>query len=391
MKTLMNKQHGGVSIFIVIFTALLLTVVTTSFVRIMILNQQQASNNDLSQSAYDAAMAGVEDAKRALVAMRACEKKSDCDQVTQFYSHMDDKASCESLKNIGIVEFNNGEVPVGSEAQNQAYTCVKINRLTKDFQPGRAASGGDPLVVPLRGVEPFTKVRVSWFQSGEGKDIATDKIATLMTPTNATTLPSNASWPATQPPLLRTQLIQFNKTKPIDIDSFNDIGTPNSRTLFLMPSTISSVLDFGSDNRRQADATNNLRQVECTTDNLSTQQFACRATIDLVDPKGASATEREAYLALSAIYNSAHIKIELLDKDNNVVNFNGVQPTVDSTGRSADQFRRVQANVELKDGPDSGLYPDAALKVANKLCKNFFVTNDEGDYNTSVDGKECSP
>ena len=58
-----DQQTGVVSIFAVIFSALIMSILTVSFIRLMVVDQKQASDNDLSQSAYDAALAGVEDAK----------------------------------------------------------------------------------------------------------------------------------------------------------------------------------------------------------------------------------------------------------------------------------------------------------------------------------------
>ena len=66
----MNRTHeaGGVSLFVVIFTAILITIITVGFTRFVIGYQQQTQRNDLSARAYNSALAGVEDAKRVLVA-----------------------------------------------------------------------------------------------------------------------------------------------------------------------------------------------------------------------------------------------------------------------------------------------------------------------------------
>ena len=66
----MNRRNesGGVSLFVVIFTAILITIITVGFTRFVIGYQQQTQRNDLSERAYNSALAGVEDAKRVLVA-----------------------------------------------------------------------------------------------------------------------------------------------------------------------------------------------------------------------------------------------------------------------------------------------------------------------------------
>ena len=61
-----SYRRGAVSIFIVVFTALLISIITVGFIRIMMRDQQRATDSDLSNSAMDSARAGVEDAKRAL-------------------------------------------------------------------------------------------------------------------------------------------------------------------------------------------------------------------------------------------------------------------------------------------------------------------------------------
>ena len=62
------SKKGMVSITVVMFTSLLLIVVSVGFIRIMSQEENRASDNNLSQSAYDSAVSGVEDAKRVITA-----------------------------------------------------------------------------------------------------------------------------------------------------------------------------------------------------------------------------------------------------------------------------------------------------------------------------------
>src|SRR5699024_2023308 len=88
-----------------------------SFARLMIREQQRASDNDLSQSAYDAALAGVEDAKRALA----------------VYDGSVDLEQCNGIAEV-LGGDSSDEVQVGDAEMNQAYTCVKVYTETEDYQ-----------------------------------------------------------------------------------------------------------------------------------------------------------------------------------------------------------------------------------------------------------------
>ena len=61
-----STKKGAASLYVVIFATILFGVITLSFIRIILSESNQSSNDDLSQSAYDSALAGVEDAKIAV-------------------------------------------------------------------------------------------------------------------------------------------------------------------------------------------------------------------------------------------------------------------------------------------------------------------------------------
>ncbi len=371
-----NNQYGGVSIFIVIFTALLVTVVVSSFAQLMMRNQQQAQANDLSQSAYDSAIAGVEDAKRALVRLAECDKTGDscANDIRNAFS---DAQGCDALQAAGVVRFDigNQEVMVGDADQNQAYTCVKVQLDTPDYQDDGLAPGV-PVVVPLKSVSDFDTVRLSWFTKADLDKISGESGVEKVTfPTSPLSLVNTDEWPEYAPGLMRTQLIQFPEGS-INLDSFNQKGTPNARTLFLFPQKYSVSVplqgDFNSDVRRQDTTMNKLVGASCNETFTGFNGYACQ--MDLKLP--AIAGKREAYLQLQTYYQQlTSYRVELLQGDT-PVNLNEVQPMVDSTGRASSLFRRVQARVTMRKDAINLQYPDAALSVEGDLCKNFFITND---------------
>lgn len=397
----MRQQRGAVSIFIVIFTALLTTVVTTSFVRVMLGNQQQASDNDLSQSAYDSAMAGVEDAKRALVQLKKCQLNpgaSGC--TTQFISDMGTlaKTDCEALdtSKVGVADFQGTkhEVRVGDEALNQAYTCVLI-KVETDSYDGQLTTDHEAVVIPLvpAGVAPnnIQRVRVSWFTRDD-----IDPLLTNPTVPGQTVLPPYDSWAANRPPMIRAQLIQFDGNTDITLSDFD---TKNAWTRLLYPQvgqrpTSTTPVRFADDTRRTT-GTNSPSYGGCEQ-NFSYGGYACSVELLLPAMTNPATQTREAYLHLAGIYikQGAHYKVEMLGAggptDN--IKFDNVQPEVDSTGRASDLYRRVKARVTVFNTGTPYQYPEAALSTGN-ICKEFFITGDPANYNSNGNGQgtACTP
>lgn len=390
MTTYNSIQRGAVSLFVVIFSALLITVVTVSFIRIMVQNQQQASTTDLSQSAYDSAQAGIEDAKRALIRYQSiCNSGGDC-AVAQ--AEINSETCNEAIGKLQDVVASGGEVKVQTGATNaldQAYTCVKISLDTEDYLGTLTANESNLIPLTVASTDSFNTVQIQWFNS---KDISSDKnlIVDLQSLAMGVPLLSQSSWPSNRPSIMRTQLVQFGSNGFLlsDFDSKNLAGESNANTLFLYPSgttgTASSIIDtmvFGDRDIRRA-PTGVPLPITCSG-NLATGGYACTVKLTLPTPIGGG--NRTAYLRLSSLYNKANYRVSLsnvVDSVVTAVKFNAVQPEIDSTGRANDLFRRVLTRVELTDV--NFPYPESAVGVTNtgtsNFCKDFKVTDSTADY-----------
>ena len=384
------KQQGAVSLFIVIFAALLMTIVTVGFVQLMIKDQQQATISDLSQSAYDSSLAGVEDAKRLLIIDQSCRDGTagptiNCGTVAAALTPTagSDETNCDTLSASGIVGETNGETIIQknaadttSEQLDQAYTCVKITTNTDDYKAQLAVNRSS--VIPLRGVSDFDSVTISWFSKDDLPNPNAPALAYGTAAEDDTLPPVGDKWPFNRPSLMRAQLMQTGGS--FTQGDFN--GGNNSSTLFLFPARAgAATLPFTTDVRRNPG--NEPREVACEA-TLQIEDYACSITLTLPAPNDGNVANRNAYLHLNAIYNDAHYKVEL-KRAGVPVKFDRVQPIVDSTGRANDAFRRVEARVELKS---DFTYPEAAIDIQGDLCKNFTITDNDAGYDNS---STCTP
>lgn len=365
-----DQQTGVVSIFAVIFSALIMSILTVSFIRLMVVDQKQASDNDLSQSAYDAALAGVEDAKRVLRASQLGNSTA-IDAINNHHN------KCDMIQRSGVAGVvGEPEVIVKSSSTtgaqfDQAYTCVKLDRETPDllYKMDKDKSR----VVPLWSKDTFNRIVIEWYK----RDDESNPAQADATPVgHGDSLPAESQWGVNTPPLMRAQLINPGSTIS-SLDQFDATGL----ALFLRPNVVNippvsypGINTIGNFPRATGGGEyNNHQQSVTCSKRFIPGGYSCRAIIKVSDITAVAS--KNTYLRLNMLYKGGSVRISLLNSIGNVVKFDGVQPAVDSTGRAANIFRRVEARLEM--GSDFN-YPDNAVELNNNLCKDFSVS--ESNY-----------
>ena len=221
------RQSGAVSLFAVIFGAMLLTIVTIGFIKLMIMDQRQSSNNDLSQSAYDAALAGVEDAKRVV---RAAQTGN-----IQAAGVLNGPINCNMVAASGVVGgSSSGEtiIKTGTDAGkrfDQAYTCVKITMKSQDFIYKSIEEKSQ--IVPLRATGSFNKISIEWYRRDDESNLNGANAANTEISTSGD-LPTKNNWNANSPQLMRVQLI--NPGSAFNLATLDSTGV----TSFLRPNVL---------------------------------------------------------------------------------------------------------------------------------------------------------
>lgn len=377
-----QKRHfrGAASLFMVVFTALLLSVLVLSFIKIMVKDQDRASRSDLSQSAYDSAMAGVEDAKRAVakyVSSCVMSTSSDCDKMRQAL----DGASCDAINTI-IHNTTPGESIIGTTEDeknlDQAYTCVKIQYQTPDYL-GVFGSLNDAVIIPINGTEDVQHIVVSWFTTDDFSGVENKNLNLINYQASQGQWTKDADWPSNRPPIIIAQYFRFS-----DNLANYDRGGSNFKTVFLVPSSTGlNQGQFSKDGRIGYNPP--ISPVRCAP-NLNAGGYACEYTMELPEEAQASQPDR-TFIRLSKRYSSkATFKVRLKDKHGNFVKFDGVQPAVDSNGRANDLFRRVEARIQPLTGGSGAIpTPLGAVRIEKgDFCKDFSVSD------TKVESWGCS-
>ncbi len=384
---------------------LLITVVTVSFVRLMINDQQQATNNDLSQSAYDSALAGVEDAKRALLwyQQQCSNNPTGCPAYASQVETNQCNTGLQSVNGPTGTEEVQVQQSLGDSVLQQAYTCVKIQLETNDYVGELSANQSQ--LVPLFSNSTFDRVGIEWFSKEDLSSSNTTNTVDLGVAAAGQPLYEQGDWPLNRPPLMRAQLIQFSDN--FTVSSFDTVSgsQSNAASIFLYPTSVANIGEriLTAYDQRKTDPLDdpnpkndpllpNPTPISCKS-SLSAGGYACSTVLVLPDAVNATGPDdRTAFLRLVPFYTPAHFRVTLWNGPVDINNpafapqkFKDVQPVVDSTGRANDLFRRIVSRVDLFD--TSFPYPEATIDVTGNFCKDFAVTNNQ--YVPSASG--CNP
>lgn len=415
MKNTKKFKSGATSIYVVVIATLLFSVITVSFVRIIINEAGKTLSDELSQAAYDSALAGVEDAKIALKKYEECKQNpslSTCSNPVDIVSIINSAFNDSSLGTDGnpecdkvaralgrIGEGDSEEVLVQEYSSNkidsvQAYTCVLLNSVTADYR-STLSSESTIRVIPLKpyqkSINEITGVRISWFSQDNSNERYNYK-----NQDSFTSLSDSVPTPST----ISAQIIQTDAN--YNLNDFNDSnGDKTDRgTVVLVGSNkseatnhISRATIANSNNHNLTNPVENVPQeVKCSES--SDQEFGCYVSLEIPDPvRTSGAVNRSAdtfFLVLALPYGqpATDFAIEMCtDTDTPrgdckqgssaaIAKFNGVQIAVDSTGRANDIYSRVEARVEFND-----IYfpfPEFAMLATgsnnSSIEKNFYVT-----------------
>lgn len=389
INTTINKQSGVASLFVVVFFTILISIIVISFVTIVSQDRQQALNNDLSSSAYDSAQVGVEDGKRGLeLYYQKCVRianpggNPECsttdlttgifrgpegaligDTCDQFKKKLGNRLDLNTNDASSEVKITTDDA---DEALNQAYTCLKVKLNTPDYKA--ALNNNERSIIPLKAINSGQpqSIKLNWYtklsnDTPEVPDTASGGDFDLPT--------SGSNWGANKPPMMEVQVIGVPKSGSFSVDEIDD----NSRTVFLYPSTNgSSTISLTSTDPTKYSRKNNPAAAKCDPD---ANQYTCSVLINDLAPNSSA---YNYYVRIMPIYNSTDMQLLMYPNINGTGDsliFDGINPEIDSTGRTNDVFRRVVTRVSFKDDKNG-------LDVSQGVCKAFQLADGDRYYSS---------
>lgn len=442
----MKKRAGAASFYIVAFSAVLFTIVALSFAAVILSEVNRTLNSDLSQSAYDSALAGVEDAKVAILNYQSCinqgytkETPRDDGVVTcgEIIYYMENSTDCDTVahilgrpiakdstgEEIGVVISEKNITNFDNSAMLQAYSCVKVNASLDDYL-GTLNSSTPTRLVPLRVADPdaVTSIRISWYSDTDGTAFNYANSDNLFV-----SFPSLSAKKAATPPTVSVSLIQTAPSFTMDQLDVSVGNRTDRGTLFFVPSRQRTTNNHSYKSSGSTTSVENATYMDISNDNYlnttegfvksndktsknvpfmvhcpenSGEDFACSVTVEVPKPVGSDSRNADTFmLVLSLPYGEpdTDFKIELCSSQGckkteiaaetgvpvttgKNLEFKNAQISIDSTGRAADLYRRVETRVENQDTYFPVASYEFMLTGTDSVIDKSIITNREYNF-----------
>ena len=411
-------KKGAASFYIVAISTLILVIIAASFAAVIISEVTRTSNDDLAQSAYDSALAGIEDAKLAYYNYQNCKNGAtysgvgfSCDELIKWVEKgemPEGTNECDMVaKTLGRGISENEGVLVQETAANnmqQYYTCVTMTNRTKDVL-GYITENNPAYTVRVKfadgvSTKAIKKVRVSWHSDDDGsqnefqyEDFGSDGIFGDQ---------------IVKPAVISVGMVQTSETFKLNNFDVTKDNQTDRGTVYLVPTDQADLEAAGGKYNVSWNGTKNtidtngfLKSNDKTVKNLpyavycnkEGNDFACSAEIGIPDPVGGNRSEETFIFAITLPYGgpSTHFSLEFLcDSEckeavtldtGETVNYgdqailDGVQVKIDSTGRANDLYRRVETR--LQPGEVGFPYPLYAIQVLGNDSNGSLIEKNE--------------
>lgn len=343
-RLLRGNEEGAVSMITVMFVILIMAVLVISFVQIMISEQRQSTDNDLSNRAFYAAESGVEDAKPILTQYARNKESLTDEQMDKF----------EDCSTFGDPEL------ISDENMKTEITCQLIVTTLANVSVD-SASPWHSFMLKLQVPEgrSFDRINLEWHKpENDGKDYELK---------NNNNLPRTSGWQeggTPHPAGLKATLGTLN---------LNGATTPedmirDTRITHMLPGD-NGTNSFNMMNGGFGD--DSPRMIDCDP-NADEDDYVCSATLT-----GLDSDNNEYYLILTPLYRATSIDVTLQNGSEEVP-IEDAQASVDVTARAGDVFRRVRARLLLTD-PEMSMIPDLAVG-GNQICKDYRLRSDPNEF-----------
>lgn len=426
-------KKGAASFYIVAFSTLILVLIATSFALVITSEIARTSNDDLSQSAYDSALAGVEDAKVAFSNYRRCAEAANsnasiraeapvgngevtCKDILYWMQNPD----CYMVGHIlgKIPKTEQTEVVVGGEEKtgaggetttNQAYTCVIINTDLNDYRTTLTASKKIQTMKASVGMGAYNdvkKIKLSWYSVRNDVSLKFTNFNG-----NMVSFPAFGSSTISVPPTVELQIVQTGPSFTLAQFDQTASGQTNRGTLYFVPTDNSGKARGSAENyigiwngsanlvsAGQVVKTNDHRVMNkafltyCNRNSVA--EFYCSVEVEVPNPIGGGPRNNDTFmLSVSLPYQQpdTDFSVELIctsgtcgtaeatggGTEDKIAKITNSQIAIDSTGRANDLYRRVETRLETADTTFGAGYPYYALEIlgpgtTTKLLKTTY-------------------